>query len=104
MKYVIMGVNIVLGCLIVYNLYNYIDVVEPLENCSKNKKNILYKQKLKLDNLFSRLNTLNGELSSLKSNINKNKSLSNMNSNLIKSSVGDIKDEKEIKMKELESM
>ena len=38
MKYVIMGVNIVLGCLIVYNLYNYIDVVEPLENCSKNKK------------------------------------------------------------------
>jgi hypothetical protein len=104
MKYIVILVNIVLLILIIYNLFIKPNIVESLDNCPKDKKNRLYKNNLKINNLFSQINTMNSELSNLKQKTKLNYELANNNKKSIKSSVGDIKSAKDAKMKELENM
>jgi hypothetical protein len=104
MKYIVIAVNVLFCILIIYNIFNKSNIIESLDNCPKDKKSKLYKHELKINNIFSQINTMDSELTNLKKKMQTNNEKSKNNAKLLKSSVGDIQQEKAAKLKELDSM
>ena len=65
MRRFVILLNFLLIALILFSFLNKTDsIIENLEGCSSNKKNMVYKQKAKTEQLFSELNTLKAEVNS----------------------------------------
>ena len=69
MKYIVIAVNILFCSLIIYNIFNKSNIIESLDNCQKIKSK-LYKHEVKINNLFSQINTII-QLTNLKKYTNK---------------------------------
>jgi peptidoglycan hydrolase CwlO-like protein len=86
MKYIIVIINILTLSLIVYNLFvKSNNIIESLETCPKDKKDIIFKQEAKINNLFSQMNVFKNDLTTLKKNINNNNKKTRENASDIES-------------------
>jgi len=105
MRRFVILLNFLLITLIIFNFLNKTDtLIENLEGCPDNKKNMVYKQKAKTEQLLNELNELRTEIMALKTSTNTNKILTEVKKKKTKSAVAGINDEKERKMKELDSI
>lgn len=105
MNYIIIIVNIMIISLIIHNLFVKSDIIiESLENCPKDKKNIIFKQEAKIDNLFSQLNTLKYDITTLKKQITDNKNKSKENADDIETTGKNIENKAKAKEAELNKL
>ena len=75
MRRFVILLNFLLITLIIFNFLNKTDtLIENLEGCPDNKKNMVYKQKAKTEQLLNELNELRTEIMALKTSTNTNKS------------------------------
>ena len=105
MKYIIIIINILIISLILYQIFiKSENIIESLENCPKNKKNVVFKQEAKLDNLYSQFNTLKNDLLVLEKQIKQNKIKTKENSEDIKATGKQIETTAKAKEKQLDDL
>ena len=105
MKYFIIILNILLVTLLLYNIITKSNkIIEHLQNCPKDKKESVYKQESKIERLFSEINILNSKASEYENKIKENEKNIIMNKGKMKSSIKDLNDKKDAKMKELDKL
>ena len=105
MKTFVILLNFLLISLILFSLFSRTDsIIENLEGCPPDKKNMVYKQQALLERLFSELNTIKAETKALSPDIASNTTKISANSQNAKSVSSDINDEKDQKMKELDNV
>ena len=105
MKNFIILLNCCLLTLIMYNLFIKTDkIIENLEGCPSDKKNVIYRQQALLDRLFSELQTVKAEVDNMDTDVKTNKRRISANSQNAKAASSDIDDEKNKKMDELNSI
>ena len=105
MKTFVILLNFLLISLILFSLFSRTDsIIENLEGCPPDKKNMVYKQQALLERLFSELNTIKAETKALSPDIASNTTKISANSQNAKSVRSDINDEKAQKMKELDNV
>ena len=97
--------NFSLLTLFLYNLFEKTNkLTEPLESCSKNKNDLVYKQEAKIDRMFGNLNNIKTGITLIKSGIRKNKDDINSNRVKLKRSSQKIKNKSASEMKKLDKL
>ena len=105
MRTFIILLNFLLITLIIFSFLNKTNtLIENLEGCPTDKKNMVYKQKAKTEQLLSEIDSLTNEVNSLKGTVAMNTALTQANKKNSQSAVSGIKDEKDRKMRELDSL
>ena len=107
MKLLITFVNIILFIFIFYTFFDKINTItEPLDEkgCSKNDKDLVYKQEAKITDLFSKLKEAETGLKIIDDKNKTNETKIKRNSMDLKANSAKIKNKADEKMKELEKL
>ena len=103
MKNFIIFLNFLLITLLIYNLLNH-KIIEKMSNCPNDKKNAIYRQQALTNRLFSEMNTLKAEYTTLNNNMKNNKLLIDSNKRNIKKTVQDLENEKQRQSDKLDKL
>jgi len=106
MKFIITLVNIFLFVVIFYTFFDKLNtIIEPLDKgCTKNDKDLVYKQEAKITGLFNKLKDVETGMKILNDKSKKNNSDIKKNSLNLKSNSAKIQNKSNEKMKDLDNM